>query len=216
MIDYLLFDVDDTLYPSSCGLGEEMNRRMSRFVAEYLQLDLESANILRAEARRRYGTTLKWLRLEHGLRDVDPYMEAVHPCDLSPWITEEHAADVRNVLERIDLPASVLTNGPKEHALRVISRLGLDGRFEQVFDLRGNNLEGKPARSAYMRAAGALDLRFESTLFVDDMVQYLLPFRDLGGMIVHVSTTASGVPLVPRISCLRELMPMIYPEGSRR
>jgi putative hydrolase of the HAD superfamily len=213
VIEYLLFDIDDTLYPASCGLGEEMSRRMSRFVAEYLRLDMETAAAMRAEARLRHGTTLQWLRLEHGMLDVDPYMAAVHPSDLSPWITDEHATEVRDVLKQIDLPASVLTNGPKEHALRVIDRLGLDGRFDRVFDLRGNNLEGKPARSAYTRAARTLGLRFESTLFVDDMVQYLLPFRDLGGMVVHMSISDSGVPLVPRISCLRELVPMI--EGSR-
>jgi putative hydrolase of the HAD superfamily len=216
MIEYLLFDVDDTLYPRSCGLGDEMNRRMSLFVADYLRMDLESANALRVEARRRYGTTLKWLRVEHGLENVDPYMEAIHPQDLSPWITSGHAAEVRDVLERIDLPASVLTNGPAEHALRVIDRLGLNRRFERIFDLRGNNLEGKPARSVYLRVARELGLRFESTLFVDDVVQYLLPFRNLGGMIVHMSTSDSGVPLVPRITCLRELEPMIHGEGSRR
>ncbi len=216
VIDYVLFDLDDTLYPSSCGLGEEMNRRMSVFVADYLGLDLDAANALRAQARTRYGTTLTWLRVEHGLLNVDPYMEAVHPCDLSPWISAEHAAEVRDVLERIDLPASVLTNGPEEHALRVIERLGLTRRFERIFALRGNNLEGKPARSAYLRAATALGLRFESTLFVDDVVQYLLPFRDLGGMIVHMSSSDSGIPMVPRITSLRELVPMIHPEGSRR
>ncbi len=45
----------------------------------------------------------------------------------------------------------------------------------------------------------------ESTLFVDDMVQYLLPFRDLGGMIVHMSA----------ISALRDLVQIIYLKGSR-
>lgn len=216
MIEYLLFDIDNTLYPASCGLGEEMNRRMTRFVSMHLEIDLASADSLRARARRQYGTTLKWLQAEHGLDDVDPYMEAVHPADLSRWITDDHAATAREALEEIDLPASVLTNGPAEHAGRVLDRLGLTGRFERVFDLRSNNYVGKPSREVYLHAARELDLRFASTLFVDDVVQYLLPFRDLGGMIVHMSTPGSEAPSIPRISNLRELASIIYPRESRR
>ncbi len=216
MIEYLLFDVDNTLYPASCGLGEEMSRRMTAFVASYLEIDLANADVLRAAARRRYGTTLKWLQAEHGLDDVDPYMEEVHPADLSPWITDEHAAAAREVLDAIDLPASVLTNGPAEHAERVLDRLGLSSRFERLFDLRSNNYLGKPNREVYLRAARELGLRFASTLFVDDVLQYLLPFRDLGGMVVHVSTLDSQAPLIPRIKDLRELASIIYPQESRR
>ncbi len=216
MIEYLLFDIDNTLYPASCGLGEEMNRRMTGFVASHLEIDLASADSLRAAARRRYGTTLAWLQAEHDLDDVDPYMEAVHPADLSRWITDDHATTAREALEQIDLPASVLTNGPAEHARRVLDRLGLSGRFERVFDLRSNDYVGKPDREVYLRAARELELRFESTLFVDDVVQYLLPFRDLGGLIVHMSDQDSEAPSIPRISDLRELASIIHPQGSRR
>ena len=215
MITYLLFDLDNTLYPASCGLGTEMNRRMSLFVAEYLGVDLPAANELRREARTRHGTTLSWLRAERGLTDVDRYMETVHPYDLSPWITAEHAREARSVLSEIDLPAAVLTNGPREHAERVLDRLGIADRFDRLFDLRGNNFEGKPARSAYVRALDALSITAESTLFVDDVVQYLLPFRDLGGMIVHMRSPESATPEIPGITTLRDLVPIIYPSRSR-
>jgi len=215
VIDYLLFDLDDTLYPASCGLGLEMNRRMSAFVAEYLEVDLTAANELRSEARERYGTTLSWLRTEHGLEDVDPYMDAVHPADLSPWITDAHAREAQSVLEMIDLPAAILTNGPREHAERVLDRLGIAGRFDRLFDLRENDFEGKPAISAYRRVIDELAITPESTLFVDDMVQYLLPFRDLGGMIVHMGAPGSAEPQIPAISTLRDLLHIIFPKGSR-
>lgn len=215
MIDYLLFDLDNTLYPASCGLGLEMNRRMSVFVAEHLNVDLTAADDLRRGARERYGTTLGWLRAEHALEDVNPYMDAVHPADLSPWITDDHADEAQSVLGEIDLPAAILTNGPREHAERVLERLGIARRFDRLFDLRENNFEGKPAVSAYRRVIDELSIRPESTLFVDDMVQYLLPFRDLGGMIVHISAPGSAAPQIPTISTLRDLVHIIYPKGSR-
>jgi putative hydrolase of the HAD superfamily len=216
MIEYVLFDLDNTLYPSSAGLGDEMNRRMTRFVAGHLGVDLDAAAELRREARTRYGTTLAWLRQEHGLLDVEPYMEAIHPADLSPWITDEHAEEAQEVLQQIDVPAAILTNGPREHAERVLQRLGISDRFERLFDLRSNGFEGKPARSAYTRVTAELAIRPASTLFVDDMVQYLLPFRDLGGQIVHMAISGPTAAEIPTIRRLRDLVPIVYPDRSRR
>jgi putative hydrolase of the HAD superfamily len=215
MIEYVLFDLDNTLYPSTCGLGLEMSRLMTVFVADYLGVDLDTADAMRREARERHGTTLTWLLEERGLPDADPYLEAVHPRDLSPWITEAQAAETRAVLDAIDLPASVLTNGPREHAMRVLDRLGITDRFERVFDLRSNGFVGKPARSAYRGALEELQIPAESTLFVDDVVQYLLPFRELGGMIVQVTAAEPAAPDVPTIAALRDLVPIIYPKRSR-
>lgn len=215
MIDYLLLDVDNTLYPQSTGLGLEMSRLMTGFVARFLEVEEPTAEQMRREARGRHGTTLAWLLAEAGLEDADPYLEAVHPIDLSRWITDEHAAEARETLDAIDLPASVLTNSPREHAERVLDRLGLCDRFERVFDLRSNGFVGKPDPSVYHRVLDELEIRANTTLFVDDMLQYLLPFRDLGGNVVQV--TAEGAPdtEIPTIEALRDLVPIVYPSRSR-
>lgn len=215
MIEYLLLDVDDTLYPRSSGLGREMSRLMTRFVANFLGVDHATADELRREARERHGTTLAWLLEEVGLEHADPYLEAVHPVDLSPWITDEHAAEAQAALSAIDLPASVLTNGPREHAERVLDRLGLSDRFDRVFDLRSNGFVGKPAPSVYQRVLDELDIRANTTLFVDDVVQYLLPFRDLGGNVVQVTASGPSDTEIPAIEALRDLVPIVYPNRSR-
>lgn len=68
---YLLFDLDETLYPSSCGLMQEVSRRMTAFVAGYLKIDPQRAAELRKELSRKYGTTLTGLIREHGLADPE-------------------------------------------------------------------------------------------------------------------------------------------------
>lgn len=50
-----------------------------------------------------------------------------------------------------------------------------------------------------------------STLLVDDVVQYLLPFHDLGGMIVHLTAEGPADPEIPTIAALKDLVPIIYP-----
>lgn len=55
MITTILFDMDNTLYPESSGLAEEMNRRINLFVADHLNTDYESAERLRRENLRSTG-----------------------------------------------------------------------------------------------------------------------------------------------------------------
>lgn len=215
MITYLLFDIDNTLYPQSSGLGPEINRLMTTFVANHLNVSARTADRLRRDAVQAYGSTLNWLRSEGNLADVESFLEAVHPPDLTPWISDDHAAETRAVLDAIDLPAAILTNGPREHAERVLDRLGVTDRFDALFDLRSNDFVGKPARRVYTRALETLSIRPDTTLFVDDMLQYLLPFRDLGGNVVHLAMETSSEAAVPTITSLRELLPIIYPDWSR-
>jgi len=47
---YLLFDLDETLYPSSCGLMQAVSVRMTAFVAQFLQVGEVEAARIRAHA----------------------------------------------------------------------------------------------------------------------------------------------------------------------
>ncbi|TFG62024.1 MAG: HAD family hydrolase [Gemmatimonadales bacterium] len=216
MIEYLLFDLDDTVYPKSSGLGEAMNSLMTDFVADYRGVSTEEAAQLRKQSRDNHGTTLAWLIGDHGLTDVESFLEAVHPADLSGWLDDDMVRDIQNTLSQIDLQASILTKSPGEHAERVLSRLGIRGRFDYVFDLRHNGFQGKPARAAYTRALAKIGVEAEHTLFVDDVIQYLLPFRELGGRIVHMSPSARTPLNIPSIRTLGELASHINPERGDR
>lgn len=215
MIAYLLLDLDNTLYPATSGMGKFMGSRMGEFVVRHLGVSGQRAAEMRAEGLARHGTTLKWLAREHDLTDIEAFIEYVHPTDLAGFLTPEDRDAAQQSLAEIDLPASILTNAPKEHAERVLAWLGVRDRFEQVFDLRFNRLSGKPAPSAYERALGAARASPAETLFVDDVLQYLLPFRALGGHAVHVTGEPTGEPGIPAIGSITELAGTIDRMRSR-
>ena len=75
-----VFDLDNTLYPASCGLMAEVSARMTKFVAERLNLEPQSALVEQKRMFREYGTTLRGLMNDH---DVDPthFMDFVHDVD---------------------------------------------------------------------------------------------------------------------------------------
>ena len=69
-ISHLLFDLDNTLYPSSSQMDAGITRRMLECVAEYFNCDFETAVELRKKNIIHYSTTLEWLRSE-GFNDIE-------------------------------------------------------------------------------------------------------------------------------------------------
>src|SRR5229473_3497280 len=81
-IETWIFDLDNTLYPASCRLFEQVQARMNEYICLRLEVTLDEA----AEVRRRYfrehGTTMNGLM---AVNRVDPheFMAFVHDIDLS-------------------------------------------------------------------------------------------------------------------------------------
>ena len=73
-----IFDLDNTLYPSSAQMDKGITTRMMNCVAEFFNTSYEEAVKIRAEHITNFSTTLEWLRSE-GLTDIETYFSKVHP-----------------------------------------------------------------------------------------------------------------------------------------
>jgi putative hydrolase of the HAD superfamily len=204
---YLLFDLDETLYPASCGLMQAVSERMTAFVAEYLGLPEAKAVELRRGLSLRYGTTLTGLMREHGLADPERYLAYTHDVDVERILPPD--PQLAPALRAIPLPKSVLTNSPLEHALRVLSHLKVRGLFERIFDIRFNGLAGKPDAAVYPRVLEELGRRSEEVLLIDNRLDYLQAFRALGGRVLLISERGGcgGAPAGQpgEVPCLRDV-----------
>lgn len=204
MISYILFDLDNTLYPSSLGLDQDMLKRIREFTAGFLGISPEEAVERRKKRMGDYGTTLEWLMAEEQLTDVDAYYQAVHPEGEEEALKPDR--ELRTFLEKLPLPAAVLTNAPMEHADRVLKKLELEGLFTHIFDIRWNGLKGKPAEAAFTRALQVLNKEASEVLFIDDLPSYVEGFIRLGGngILIDERDIHRNVPY-PRIRKLTEI-----------
>jgi putative hydrolase of the HAD superfamily len=179
MIRYILFDLDNTLYPSSLGLEEEMGARIQEFTARFLGVSPEEAVQFRRERIVRYGTTLEWLMNEEGFTDIEGYYAAVHPEGEEDRLAPDPAT--RAFIKALPVPSAILTNSPMEHALRVLKKLDLEDLFTHIFDIRWNGLKGKPQETAFRKALDTIGREPAEVLFVDDFPLYVEGFLRLGG-----------------------------------
>jgi putative hydrolase of the HAD superfamily len=167
-----VFDLDNTLYPASARLFDLIDRRMTAFIVTALRVDAATADRLRADYWRRYGTTLAGLMAEHGV-DPEPYLVDVHdiPLDrLSP--DPDLAARLR------DLPGRriVYTNGSAPYADRVLAARGLSGLFDAVYGVEHAGYRPKPEADAFATvfARDRLDPQ-AAAMFEDDPRNLAVP-----------------------------------------
>ena len=196
-IKHLIFDLDNTLYPASSRMDDGITKRMLAFVASWLKTDINTATLLRAEGVPRYGTTLEWLMKEAGLKDIESYFRSVHPAGEEVEVDED--SELRPFLSSLlseNLTLSVLTNAPKEHAVRVLKKLNVLDLFSDITDIRSCSLRGKPYKSAYETALNAVSASVDDTLFFDDHIKYTDAYAALGGTAVLVGRSSLPVDAI--------------------
>ncbi len=184
MIRHLLLDLDNTLYPASGGMDEGITRRMIGYVASWLGVPADEAVKRRIEGLPGYGTTLEWLKAEHGLRDEQDYFDKVHPESEIDELQKDPA--LRDYLLGLGLPMTLLTNAPMSHAQRLLRFFNIEDVFLGVFDVTYHKGKGKPHPSSFLDTLAAVGHSVEDTLFVDDHPKYVRGYRAIGGQAALV------------------------------
>ena len=144
-VETWIFDLDNTLYPASCRLFDQIDSRMGAFIADLLKVDRVEARRIQKDFFFRHGTTLRGLMIEHAV-DPDSFLDYVHDIDHSPVPPNGALAAA---LEGLPGRKLVFTNGTVAHAEKVMARLGVEGHFHGVFDIVHSDYIPKPARGPY-------------------------------------------------------------------
>ena len=178
-----IFDLDNTLYPPTARLFDQIEVLMTRFVMNALGVDHPTADHMRAHYWRTYGTTLAGLMREHDI-DPGPYLDEVHDISLAGL---SRAPDLRSQILRLPGRKIVYTNGPQVHAANVTRARGLDGVFDALYGIEHADFLPKPERAAFERILERAGIDpTKSAMFEDDPRNLLAP-RELGMACILVS-----------------------------
>ena len=181
-IDTWVFDLDNTLYPHHVNLWQQVDARIGAFVANFLNVPAEDARRIQKDYYRRYGTTMRGMMTEHGVR-ADDYLAYVHQIDHSPL---EPNPAMGTAIAKLPGRKLILTNGSTDHADKVLARLGLAGHFEAVFDIIAAELEPKPASQTYRRFLTLHEVDPAKSAMFEDLARNLVIPHQLGMITVLV------------------------------
>jgi putative hydrolase of the HAD superfamily len=183
-VETWVFDLDNTLYPASCGLFPLVQERMNEYICTLLGVSLDEAKVVRAQYFREHGTTMHGLMAVH---QVDPheFMAFVHDVDLScvpanPTLV----AALRGLSGR----KIVYTNGSVPHAENLLKHLGIIDLFDGVFDIVASDFTPKPSAAPFREFVRRFEIEPTRALMIEDMAKNLAPAAELGMTTAWVKT----------------------------
>ncbi|XP_062232398.1 uncharacterized protein LOC133929612 [Phragmites australis] len=128
--DCLVFDLDDTLYPVTSGIGADVMKNIQDYMVQKLGVEESISLELCILLYKQYGTTMAGLRAVGYQFDYDVYHSFVHGRLAYEKIKPDPV--LRNILLSLPTRKVVFTNGDKIHASRALKRLGIEDCFERV------------------------------------------------------------------------------------
>lgn len=185
-VEVWIFDLDNTLYPASCNLFAQVDRRIGAFIADHFGIPFEEARAMQKRFFREHGTTLRGLMVEH---DVDPvpFLDYVHAIDVTPVAPSPR---LDRALGRLEGRKIVYTNGSVRHAANVTERLGISHHFDTVFDIVEAGYVPKPDPRPYRDLVARHGIDPTRACMVEDIARNLAPAHAMGMTTVWVKTEA--------------------------
>ncbi len=181
-VDAWVFDLDNTLYPRHVKLFEQIDRRIHAYVGRLLKMGTDEAQKVQKDYYRRYGTTLRGLMEEHGIKP-DDFLEYVHDIDHSVVRPDPRLA---RAIDALPGRKFILTNGSRSHAEKVAAQLGIPDHFEEIFDIVSSELLPKPNRETYDRFLRVTGVDPKRAAMFEDLARNLEVPKELGMATVLV------------------------------
>jgi len=203
-IRYLLFDLDETLYPRQAGVMKNISRLIRQYMVEYLGLAAEEAGELAHRYYLQYGTSMRGLILHNNL-DADHFLAYVHDFPLDELTPD---GPLGTLLAGLPCEKVIFTNADQGHAERVLDRLQVRQYFSRIIDVTAVDYFSKPNPEAYAKCLELLDASPQECVLIEDSARNLAPAAELGMVTVLVD----GDPDAPadyRVDSVLELGPVI-------
>ncbi|HVC54840.1 MAG TPA: pyrimidine 5'-nucleotidase [Stellaceae bacterium] len=175
-VETWIFDLDNTLYPASCRLFDQVQRRMNEYISDRLEVTLDEAAEQRRTYFREHGTTLRGLMTVEGI-DPHEFLAFVHDIDLAGVPPDPALVAAIGELRGHKI---VHTNGSLRHAERLLDHLGLSGAFSGIVDIVAADFDPKPSLAGYRLLLRRHAVAAERALMVEDIARNLAPAASLG------------------------------------
>ena len=171
-----IFDLDNTLYSGKTKVFEQVDKKMSKYISEKLNVSIEEAKKIQKNYFYKYNTTLNGMIKNHKI-DANEFLDFVHDIDIDFL---EKDIKLAKEIEKLNGKKIIFTNGSKKHALNVTKRIGIDRYFDDIFDIVEAEFVPKPAMEPYKKLVKKHKIDPKSCVFIEDIARNLKPAYEMG------------------------------------
>ena len=181
-IKFWIFDLDNTLYSGKTKVFDQVNKRMSKYISEKLNVSVEQAKKIQKKYFYEYNTTLNGMIKNHKI-DANEFLEFVHNVNID-FLKED--PKLKKELKLLEGKKFIFTNGSKKHALNIIQRIGIDQSFDGIFDIVDSDFIPKPAIEPYKKLVKKHTIDPNLCVLVEDIARNLKPAYEMGMKTVWI------------------------------
>ena len=175
-IKFWIFDLDNTLYADETKVFDQVDKKMSKYISEKLNVNITEAKEIQKNYFHKYNTTLNGMIKNHKI-DANEFLEFVHDIDVN-FLKKNYGLGAE--LKKLDGKKIIYTNGSKKHALNVTKKIGIDQYFDGIFDIVDSNFVPKPLIEPYKKLVKKHKIDPKLCVFIEDIARNLKPAYEMG------------------------------------
>jgi len=171
-----IFDLDNTLYSGKTRVFEQVDKKMSKYISEKLNVNIVEAKEIQKNYFYEYNTTLNGMINNHKI-DANEFLEFVHDVDID-FLKKDSL--LNEELMKLDGKKIIFTNSSRKHAMNVIRKIGIDQHFDDIFDIVDSEFVPKPDIVSYKKLVEKHKIDPKLCVFIEDIARNLKPAYEMG------------------------------------
>ena len=189
-----IFDLDNTLHNATPHIFPHINRSMTAYLQQHLQLEESAANELRVHYWQRYGATLSGLMRHHGTKPEHFLWHTHQFPDLKQMVLRKPR--LRHVLKALPGRKVIFSNAPQHYAQAVLKLLRVEDLFDDLVTVEQTCYRPKPDSFGFMRLLRRHRIAAAQCIMVEDSLENLHAAKRLGMHTVWVNAGNKNAPCV--------------------
>ena len=171
-----IFDLDNTLYSGKTRVFEQVDKKMSKYISEKLNVSVVEAKEIQKNYFYEYNTTLNGMINNHKI-DANEFLEFVHDVNID-FLKKDSL--LNEELMKLDGKKIIFTNSSRKHAMNVIRKIGIDQHFDDIFDIVDSEFVPKPDIVSYKKLVEKHKIDPKLCVFIEDIARNLKPAYEIG------------------------------------
>ena len=181
-IKFWIFDLDNTLYSGKTKVFEQVDKRMSKYISNKLNISIEEAKKIQKNYFYEYNTTLNGMIKNHKI-NPDEFLDFVHDINID-FLQKD--LELAKEIEKLDGKKIIFTNGSRKHAINVSKQIGIDKLFDDIFDIVDAEFIPKPSIEPYKKLVKKHKIDPKLCVLVEDIARNLKPAYEMGMKTVWI------------------------------
>ena len=175
-IKYWLFDLDNTLYSGTTKVFEQVDKKMTQYISQKLNINLKEAKEMQKKYFHKYNTTLNGLIKNHKV-NANEFLDFVHDINID-FLEKDEQLGIE--IKKLNGKKIIFTNGSRKHAMNITKKIGIDQYFDDIFDIVDCEFIPKPLIEPYKKLVQKHKIDPNLCAFIEDIARNLKPAYEMG------------------------------------